>query len=74
MKVFADELLYKNRAWVLDKMAQKSRKISTVALRKSIDALLDVNEKLVSVTINQRVELKKLIARLILIARGDDDA
>lgn len=74
MKVFADELLYKNRAWVLDKMAQKSRKISTVALRKSIDALLDVNEKLVSVTINQRVELEKLIARLILIARGDDDA
>lgn len=73
MKVFADELLYKNRAWVLDKMAQKSRRISTKALRLSIDAILELNERMVSVTLNHRVEIEKLISRLILIARGDSD-
>lgn len=73
MKIFADELSYKGRAWVLDKMVQKSRRISTVALRKSLDTVLEVNEKLVSVTVNQRIELEKLVARLILIARGDDN-
>ncbi len=73
MKVFADELSYKNRAWVLDKMAQKSRRISTKALRLSIDAILDLNERMVSVTLNHRVEIEKLISRLILIARGDSD-
>lgn len=72
-KIMADELSYKNRAWVLDKMAKQSRNISTVALRKSLDALLDLNERMVSVTVNPRVEIEKLIARLILIARGEDD-
>lgn len=72
-KIMADELSYKNRAWVLDKMAKQSRRISTVALRKSIDALLDLNEKMVSVTLDSRVEIEKLISRLILIARGEDD-
>ena len=73
MKVFADELSYGNRAWVLDKMALKSRSLSTVALRLSIDAILDLNERMVSVTLNHRVEIEKLISRLILIARGDND-
>ncbi len=73
MKIFADEMSYKNRAWVLDKMARQSRRISTVALRQSIDAILDLNERMVSVTVNHRVEIEKLISRLILIARGDAD-
>lgn len=73
MKLLADELSYKNRAWVLDKMARQSRNISTPALRDSIDAILDLNERMVSVTLNARIELEKLISRLILIARGDDD-
>lgn len=73
MKIFADELSYKNRAWVLDKMARQSKNISTVSLRLSIDAILDLNERMVSVTVNPRVELEKLIARLILIARGDEN-
>lgn len=73
MKVFADEMSYKNRAWVLDKMAQKSKRISTVALRQSLDAIVDLNERMVSVTLNHRVEIEKLVSRLILIARGDSD-
>ncbi len=73
MKTFAEELSYKNRAWVLDKMARQSRNISTVALRLSIDAILDLNERMVSVTINHRVEIEKLISRLILIARGEEN-
>lgn len=73
LKVFADELSYKNRAWVLDKMARQSRRISTSALRESIDAILELNERLVSVTVNPRVEIEKLISRLILIARGNSD-
>ncbi len=73
MKIFAQELSYKNRAWVLDKMARQSRNISTVALRDSIDAILELNERMVSVTVNAKVEIEKLISRLILIARGDSD-
>ena len=73
IKVMADELSYKNRAWVLDKMAKQTRRISTVALRQSLDELLNLNERLVSVTVNPRVELEKLIAKLILIARGDNN-
>lgn len=72
-KILADELSYKNRAWVLDKMAKQSKRISTVALRQSIDEVLSLNERLVSVTLNARVELEKLITRLIMIARGDYD-
>ncbi len=70
-KIMADELSYKNRAWVLDKMAKQSRRISTVALRQSLDAILELNERMVSVTVNSRVELEKLISRLILISRGE---
>lgn len=73
LKVMADELSYKNRAWVLEKMAKQSRRISTVALRKSIDAVLELNERLVSVTVNPRTEIEKLISRLVLIARGESD-
>ena len=73
MKIFADELSYKNRAWVLDKMARQSKNISTVALRKSIDVILDLNERMVSTTLDARIELEKLICRLILIARGEED-
>lgn len=72
-KIMADELSYKNRAWVLDKMAKQSRRISTVALRNSLDALIELNERMVSVTVNPKVEIEKLIARLILIARGEDN-
>ena len=74
MKIFADEMGYKNRAWVLDKMMRQSKRISTVALRDSLEAILDLNERLVSVTVNQRIEIEKLISRLILIARGDSNA
>lgn len=73
MKVFADELSYKNRAWVLEKMARQSRNITTVALRRSVDKILELNEKMVSTTVNHRVEIEKLISRLILISRGDTD-
>lgn len=74
MKIFADNLSYKNRAWVLDKVARQSRNISTVSMRQSIDAILEVNERLVSVKTDQRVEIEKLISRLVLIARGTQDA
>ena len=70
-KIMADELSYKGRAWVLDKMARQSKRISTVALRDSIDAILELNERLVSVSVNPRIEIEKLISKLVLIARGD---
>lgn len=73
LKIFADEMAYKNRAWVLSKMQKVSKRISTIAMRDSIDAILDLNERMVSVTINPRVEIEKLISRLILISRGDNN-
>ncbi len=73
IKIMADELSYKNRAWVLEKMAKQSKRVSTTALRQSIDTLLELNERLVSVTVNPRVEIEKLVSKLIMIARGDSD-
>ncbi len=69
--VIADEFNYKNRKWVLDKARKKSAKLSTKALRQSIDAITELDAKFKSVSIDYRTALEKLISRLSLIAKGE---
>ena len=42
---------------------------STEALRKSLDVLVETDEKLKSVSVNQRFLIEQLISRLLLIAK-----
>ena len=68
MKTIADAFNYKNRAFVLDKSRQKSRKISTAALRRSIDAIINAMVTLTSTSVGERLTAEKLVAQLVLIA------
>lgn len=58
---------YKSREWVLKKTAQKISRIPTDALCQSIDELLKADILFKSSNINKRVELEKLVAKLILL-------
>lgn len=60
---------YKKRAFALDKARRATAKISTEALRKSLDALLDADERFKSTSVNYRLAMEQLIARLLLISR-----
>lgn len=65
---------YKNRKWVLDKLSRQIRQVTTSALRRSIDELMTVQERLVTEMIDERVEIERLVCSLALIAgdRTDD--
>lgn len=65
---------YKGRAWVLDKIKQQTRRVTTAALRRSMDELVEAQTRLVTEAVDERVETERLICRLILIAedRSDD--
>lgn len=72
--VIAEDFGYKNRKWVLDKISRQIRRVSTTALRKSVDELVEVQTRMVTETVDERIEIEHLIGRLALIAgeRGDD--
>ena len=65
---------YKNRAWVLDKIGRQISRVTTAALRRSIDALLTVQTRLVTEPVDECVEVERLACELVLIAedRSDD--
>lgn len=73
MNETAEFFNYGKRAWVLTKAPGKSRKLSTNALRESLSAIVNLNEKLNSVSINEEAALEKLIADLMLIAKKELD-
>ena len=68
LKDTAEFFKYGSREWVLHKAPQKSRKITTNGLRESLGVIIDLSEKLNSVSINQEAAVEKLIADLLLIA------
>lgn len=72
--VIAEDFGYKNRAWVLSKLQKQTRRVTTAALRKSLDELLEVQTRLVTEAVDGRTELERLVCKLILIAedRSDD--
>lgn len=63
--VIAKEFNYKNRAFVLNKKTV----LSTPGLRDSIDLLIDVDSKMKTSSVNQRITLEKLVSKLLLIAK-----
>lgn len=58
---------YKRRAFALDKARRATRGISTDALRKCLDALADADERFKSTSVNYRLAMEQLIAKLLLI-------
>ena len=65
----AKDFAYKNRAFVLTKARSSVSRISTEAIRKSLDVIVETDEKLKSVSVNQRFLIEQLISRLLLIAQ-----
>ncbi len=59
---------YKNRAFVLDNARKATKRVSTQALRKCLDLLLQAETEFKSVSVNDRVFFEKLIAKLLLEA------
>ncbi len=71
--VTAEDFGYKKRAWVLDKLSRQIRSVSTGSLRRSIDELLTLQTRMVTETVEERIEIERLVSRLSLIAREHDD-
>ena len=70
----AEDFSYKGRAWVLGKIQKQIRRVTTAALRRSLDELLEVQTRLVTETADERIEIERLVCKLVLIAedRSDD--
>ena len=69
----ADDFSYSKRAWTLKKAQTASRNMTLSALRRSIDTLLEVQTRLVSETVNERLEAERLVCRLVLLAEDRSD-
>ncbi len=65
----AKDFVYKNRAFTLSNARNATAKVSTEALRKSLDVLIEADLKFKSTTINARLYMEQLIAQLLLIAK-----
>lgn len=65
---------YKGRTWVLDKIRRQIGRVTTSALRRSIDAILQSQTRLVTEPVDPRIEVERLACELVLIAedRSDD--
>lgn len=74
MKEVGEDFSYKGRSWVLDKINRRIRRVTTTALRKSLDELTAVQTRMVTETVNERVEIERLVCKLAVIAedRSDD--
>lgn len=68
LSVIASEFGYGKREFVLKKAESKIRKISTQGLRNSLNDIADTYSQLRSVTVNQRIVLETLVAKLIIYA------
>ena len=65
----AKDFSYGNRKFALEKASRAGKRISTPALRKSIDEILNTDYKLKSTSTSGRTLLEKLIAKLSLISK-----
>ena len=65
----AKDFSYGNRKFALEKASRAGKRISTPALRKSIDEILNTDYKLKSTSTSERTLLEKLIAKLSLISK-----
>ncbi len=67
----AKDFDYKKRAFALGKAKTATRKLSTEALRKSIDCIFQTDFCLKTASVNSRIKLEQLISQLMLISRED---
>ncbi len=65
----AKDFDYKNRAFTLNKAARATSRVSTEALRKSIDILTEADLSFKSARVNPRLYMEQLIARLLITAQ-----
>lgn len=65
----AEDFGYGKRTFVLKRVRNATSRVSTEALRRSVDILIDADLKFKSVKLNQRVYLEQLIAQLLLTAQ-----
>ena len=68
-KTVAADFDYKNRSFALKRASRAASRISTDALRKSIDILTEADLSLKSVRVNPRLHMEQLIARLLITAQ-----
>jgi DNA polymerase-3 subunit delta len=64
---------YRNRAWVLDKTLRQISRVTTGALRRSIEELTEVQTRLVTEAVDERIEVERLACKLVLIAEDRSD-
>lgn len=65
----AKDFEYKNRAFALSKAKKSTLKVSTQALRKSLDLLVEADTTFKSAAVNQRLYMEQLVAKLLLVAK-----
>jgi len=68
MSQVAQDFGYGKREFVLKKASQKIRKISTQRLRDSLDEITNTCSIMRSVSVNQRIIVEKLVAKLLVYA------
>ena len=61
------DFAYRNRAWVLDKIKRQISRVTTSALRLSIDELMRVQTRLLTEAVDERTELERLVCQLVLL-------
>ncbi len=65
----AKDFDYKNRAFTLANARRATARVSTEALRKSLCVLIEADERFKTSSVNARLYMEQLIARLLLIAK-----
>lgn len=65
----AKDFEYKNRAFTLEKARKATAKVSTEALRKSLDLLVQADVKFKSSSVNDRLYMEQLVAQLLIVAK-----
>lgn len=69
----AADFSYGRREWVLGIVLKQIRGVTTPALRRSLDAILDTQTRLVTEAVDDRTEVEKLVCKLVLIAGDKSD-
>ena len=69
----AADFSYGRREWVLNKTLKMIRNVTTPALRRSLDAIVETQTRLVTEVVDDRTESEKLVCKLILIAGDRSD-
>lgn len=64
----AKDFNYKNRAFTLANARKATARVSTEALRKSLDVIMEADLKFKTTAVNDRLHMEQLIAQLLLIA------